>query len=188
MTTLIIYGHPNTKGHCSLILNRVKRELRKKKIEYEVIDLYKINYDPVLHENEHYTAGNREVSRQNREFQKKIKESDHLIFIYPVWWSSQPAILKGFLDRVLVSGYGFKYINSVPRGLLKGKKATVFMTSGGPMIYYMLTLNPVKRNIRQILNFCGVKTKTVQFYSCRKLDEKKERLISRKVLKSLEKL
>ena len=66
MKTLIIYAHPKTEGHPPIILEEVKSFLKDFGEDYEIIDLYKIKYDPVLHEEEHYTSGNRNISKQNK--------------------------------------------------------------------------------------------------------------------------
>ncbi len=186
MRALIIYAHPNTKGHCPFILEQVIKNLKSKKIKYELLDLYRMNYDPVMHESEIYTAGRYKISVQNKKIQEKINKTDLLIFIYPIWWASMPAILKGFFDRVLTSHYAFEYRGSRPVGLLKGKKAIVFMTSGGPKIFYWLTGNSPWQMIKfYILRFCGVSSRVYHFGSCRKLDEKKREEIKNTVEKAL---
>jgi len=189
MKTLVIYAHPATQGHCPFIFEQVKKTLEEKKIEYEAIDLYSIKYDPVLHEDEHYTAGKRNVSKENKEMQKKILDSELLIFIYPIWWGSAPAILKGFLDKVLVSGFAFRYVNGIPIGLLKGKRALVFMTSGGPTWYYKLTGNVPARIMKSMtLGFCGIKTKVYQIGRCLSFDDDKKKEITKTVRKAFEKI
>ena len=156
----IIYAHPNTGGHCAEILKNVKKILNRKKIGFKVYDLYSMRYDPVLHETEHYTVGRRKVSKENRLFQKMITESDTMIFIYPIWWGHMPAILKGFFDRVFTSGFAFRYEHGRPIGLLNGKKAIIFTTSGGPKLFYTLTFNLPKRMICTfILKFCGIRSR-----------------------------
>lgn len=183
MKPLIIYAHPATKGHCSTILGEVKKRLK----DYELIDLYKLKYDPVMHENEHYTSGNYEVSKQNKKFQKMISGADKLIFIYPVWWASMPAILKGFVDKVFTSHYAFKYVKGIPRGLLKGKKAAVFMSMGGPKWVTRLFLGNRAAKImkKDILRFCGISSKVFQIGKATKLDQKQIRKIKIQVKKGL---
>ena len=185
--TLIIYCHPETDGHCSEILKNVLKYHEGNKLEYELIDLYKINYDPVLKKEEHYTSGNREISPQNREFQEKIEKNEKLIFIYPVWWGSMPAVLKGFLDRVLTARWAYSFTpKGIPIRLLKGRKAIVFQTLGGPKIFYKAIMNPPKSMIKMItLELCGIKTKVRQFFKCYKVDEKREKEIKNKVKKDL---
>lgn len=164
MDTLIIYAHPDTGGHNPAILGETIKQLKKHKVDYDLIDLYKINYDPVLHENEHYTRGNKEVSVQNKEFQNKISVARNLIFIYPVWWSSMPAILKGFVDRVFTGGFAFKYVNGKPVGLLKGKKAVAFITTGGAQVVTQLLQMSRPHMLFKIdlMYFVGIKAKVYQ--------------------------
>ncbi len=174
MKTLVIYAHPNTKGHCSTILEEVEKSLKSKSISYEVIDLYKIKYDPVLAENELYTAGRKDISKQNKEFQNKISESEKLIFIYPNWWNNMPAILKGFIDRVLTSGFAFKYVNRRPIGLLKGKKAAIFISTGAPLFFYKLMERSVASNLmkKYLLGFCGISSKAFIVGNANQLNDK----------------
>jgi len=186
MKTLIIYAHPDTEGHCSAILKEVQNRLISKEIEYETLDLYKMNYDPILHESEHYTAGNRDITEQNKEIQEKIKNTNKLIFIYPVWWGGMPAILKGFFDRVLTPEFAYKFEKGIPRRLLKGKKAVVFTTSGGPKIFHTITGDTSKKTIKnKILEFCGIKTKVFLIDTARKITDNQLEKIKTKVKEGL---
>ena len=63
---------------------------------------------------------------------------------YLNWWNSTPAILKGFIDRVFVAGFAFKYEGKIPKGLLTGKKAAVIMSTGAPNLFYKLTNVSIK--------------------------------------------
>lgn len=184
MKTLIIYAHPNVEGHCSYILKEVISNLKNKKIEFELIDLYKKEYDPILHENELYSAKRKNISKINLEYQKKIKKSEMQIYIYPIWWGSMPAILKGFFDKVFVGGFSFKYVNNFPIGLLKNKKAIVISTSGAPSFFYKyIDRTPIKLIKRLILGFCGIKTKFYLIGNCKRLSDKKKNTIKNLIKK-----
>jgi NAD(P)H dehydrogenase (quinone) len=184
---LIIYAHPDAEGFNSRILGEVENILKARGREYEVLNLYEINYDPVLKEEELYTAGNRGVSEENRAFQKKIGRSSEIIFIYPVWWGGMPAILKGFMDRVFTPGFAFKYrrdklLKFIPDKYLTDKRVACFVTSGAPRFLYFLLLNPVKTiNKFIIFGFFGAKSKTFQIYKATKLSEGKEKEIKKTV-------
>jgi NAD(P)H dehydrogenase (quinone) len=185
MKVLIIYAHPNVEGHCSYILYNVIKNLELKKINYDVIDLYKDNYDPILHENELYTSRNKHVDEINLKYQSLLKNADLRIFIYPIWWGSMPAILKGFFDKVLVGGFGFKYVNGFPIKLLKGK-AIVISTCGAPSLFYrFIDRTPIKMIKRLILGFCGIKTKFYLIGNCKRLTEDKKVKIEKIVKKAL---
>ncbi|MFP4523695.1 MAG: NAD(P)H-dependent oxidoreductase [Candidatus Woesearchaeota archaeon] len=194
---LVIYAHPDTGGHNKSILDHVIADLDGRGVSFEVIDLYKLKYDPVLHEKEHYTAGKRQVSAQNRRFQKKIGKADRLVFIYPVWWGLMPAVLKGFLDRVLTPHFAYRYrrlpfsffgLSARPVGLLKGKKAAVFMTIGAPRWLHRLFSRDAQQFLARhnILGFCGVKARTFTLSGCDKaLTKKKEKKIDKLVSRGL---
>lgn len=185
MKTLIIYAHPETPGFCPEILNQVEKKLKKDKQGYEVLDLYKMKFNPVLMSNEHYTSGNKEITQETKEIQKKITDSKRLIFIFPLWWYSCPAILKGFFDRVLTPHFAYKYEGPIPKKLLKGKEAILFYTSGGPKIYYGLMSFKHLHCIKDTLKFVGISYKIYQFASARNLDNKRKKEIKNVVSKAL---
>jgi NAD(P)H dehydrogenase (quinone) len=188
--TLIIYAHPTIKqeGHCSSVLDEVKTRLDMMNQDYEVIDLYKIGYDPVLHEDELYTAHNKNITNQNKEFQKKIERSKNFIFIYPVWWNSTPAILKGFFDKVLTSGFAFIYKNNMPIGLLKGRKAVIFATTGAPKLFFKLFERSIatRQVEKYTLGFCGIKARSFVVGNSLQIDEKQKNKIQKTVKKGLD--
>ncbi len=91
-------------------------------------------------------------------YQEKMRWANTFIFIYPTFWFRAPAILEGFIDRVFTKDFAFKYVNSVPKGLLKGKKAAVIETYGGPGWYYRALASRIPwRRFRSTLTFCGLK-------------------------------
>jgi NAD(P)H dehydrogenase (quinone) len=185
--TLIIYSHPNHTGFCGTYLKEIEKILKKEKQEYELIDLYKIKYNPILSNNEHYTSGNYHKAKDTLVFQEKIKHAKKLIFIYPTWWQTLPAILKGFIDRVFVSHFAFKYENGFPRGLLKNKKAIVFTSAGGPRLYSRVILcdKALRVMTKDILNFCGIKSKGFPIGSATKLTPKKIEEIKKTAIRSM---
>jgi NAD(P)H dehydrogenase (quinone) len=186
MKYLIIYAHPKKLGHCSTILDEVRLNLKKNKAVYDIIDLYGVKYDPVMHENEHYTSGGYNISKQNQSYQSMIKKANRLIFIYPLWWMSVPAILKGFFDKVLTPKFAFNYERGIPQGLLKGKKAAIIVSSGGSKIMYRLMFNIPHLIIKYgVLRFCGIKSKVFQVDKATKLDSKQVVKINKVVLKAL---
>ena len=184
MNTLIIFAHPGTPGHNSYVLELVKKELKLRKESFEVLDLYKLNFDPILKSNELYSSRDRQVDESVKKIQDKISSSSKLIFIYPVWWNGTPAILKGFFDRVFSSRFAFKYVNilnwfKAPKGLLNGKKAVIFITTGSPKTISWLIQGIGGGNIlkKDILRFCGIKSKIFHYGpALRFSDESKPKL------------
>lgn len=188
---LIIYAHPSHDGHCGYLLKQVHSGLIKKGAAVTIIDLYAINYNPVLKNEELYSAGRKEVDAQNQAFQEQIKNTDFLLFIYPTWWQNMPAILKGFLDRVFTGGFGFIYKNGLPIGLLKGKKAAAFTSSGGPALYtrFLTGSSSLRILLRHVLGFCGMQTKGFLLGNARRLENDQIKLekIAEKIITYLQK-
>ena len=182
---LIIYAHPHKKGHNGLILKTVTEILKKKEIKFEIIDLYQAKFNPLLKAEEVDDHG--ASTAQVKEYQSRLSQTDKLIIIYPNWWNSCPAILKGFLDRVFAAGFAFKYINGIPKPLLSAQ-ALVFNTSGAPWLYqkFIAGNRALKVVIKDTLRFCGIKAKGVLFGSCRHLNQNKKKITS-KVEQELEK-
>lgn len=183
---LIIYAHPNKLGHCGYMLEQTQKTLDKKNIDYKILDLYKMRYDPVLKSEEHYTSGHKIVSDDIKKIQNSISRHNKFIIIYPNWWNSTPAILKGFFDRVLTSNFAFKYVNQKPVGLLKGK-VIVLSSSGGSSIYERLIAKnrSLKAVTKDTLNFCGLKSKGYSIGSATRLTEKQKNIIKKKVKSAL---
>jgi len=184
---LIIYSHPKRSGFSGFFLKKVLEKLNKAKIKYEVIDLYKDNFNPVLSAEEHYTSGGYQIADEVKIIQDKITASKHLIFIHPLWWQSIPAILKGFFDRVLTPRFAFKYIGKYPLGLLKDKRAVVFTHSAGPKLFTILYAGnkALRTVVKDTLGFCGIKTKGYLLGSATKLDSNKEIEIDKMVSKGI---
>lgn len=185
MNNLIIYAHPKTKGFCPYILSELTKELEAKKVKYEVLDLYKMKYDPILLEKELYTAGadHKNISKVNLKIQSQIKKAKNLFFIFPVWWNSVPAILKGFFDKVLTSPFAYSFSKrGMPVGHIKGKRAYLFVTFGGPAIAskFLSGDRAVKVVTKDTLGFCGIKCCVNNVYSARNLDEKRKEEIKKK--------
>lgn len=88
-----------------------------------------------------------------------ISKADHLVFIYPNWWATYPAMLKGFIDRVFIPGFAFKYANGGRRKkLLTGKSARIVVTMDQSAWYYRYVLGGAGSWAlkKAVLNFCGV--------------------------------
>jgi putative NADPH-quinone reductase len=95
-------------------------------------DLYAEGFDPVLPESEIPQGADLpgEIARHCSE----IREAEGVVVVHPNWWGQPPAILKGWVDRVIRPGVAYEFVEGdagegVPRGLLKGKKAMVFNTA-----------------------------------------------------------
>lgn len=126
----------------------------------KIRDLYTLKFDPVLKLSDFKALNNRNIPADIKEEQEHIKWADVLIFVYPVWWTGLPAMLKGYVDKVFSSGFAYKYVDGNPVGLLKDKKGLLICTTGTPNNIYKE--NGMHNSMKQttdmgIFNFCGIK-------------------------------
>jgi NAD(P)H dehydrogenase (quinone) len=175
MRTLIILGHPNKNSFCKLLADEYERGAFEKSEEVKRIDLIDLNFDLILRSG---FKGNQPLEPDLVECQKLIKWANHLVIIYPVWWSGVPALLKGFIDRIFLPGFAFKYRenSSMWDKLLSGRSARLIITSDAPVWWlYLAYFHPAVNMMKKAtLEFCGVSPVTVSsFGEIKNSDEKK---------------
>ena len=167
MKVTIIYSHPNPKSFNSAILNKTIETLKNLNLEYRLIDLYK-DFKKIALDGDDFEALNKGNYLEDvKKFQEDIVWADKLIFIFPVWWWSYPAILKGFIDRVFVKGFAYDFDEKGLKKLLKNEKALVFMTTGGPKEEYEKNnlIEILKRPFSEgVLSFCGIENTEIHIF------------------------
>ena len=132
---LIVNGHPNKESFCFGIHEAYKKGALTSGKEIEEILITDLNFNPNL---SFGYSKRTELEADLIEAQKKIKSADHIVWIFPVWWGSYPAIMKGFIDRIFLPGFAFKKReNSVWWDkYLTGKTSRVISTLDQPAWYY----------------------------------------------------
>jgi len=132
MKISVILAHPNKESFNHAIAATAVQALTEKGHEVSFHDLYAEKFPPLLPTEEIPKDAPlpSEIERHCRE----ISETDGIIVIHPNWWGQPPAILKGWVDRVMRPGVAYEFIEGdngegVPNGLLKAKAAIVFNTS-----------------------------------------------------------
>jgi putative NADPH-quinone reductase len=125
------------------------------------IDLNKDGFDPVMKETDLSLFSKGQTNDPLvRKYQDLLRESDWLVFIFPIWWFGVPAILKGFFDKVLLKGFAYESGKIGLKGLLRNiKRTTIITTSESPTLFIKFFAgNPIKRVvIRGTLNMVGVR-------------------------------
>ena len=160
MKNLIIYCHPNPQSFNHAICETITKALSTAGHEVKVRDLYSQNFSPVLKPADFEAMHNKTYSPDVLAEQNEIKWADQIIIVSPVWWFSMPAMLKGYIDRVLSFGFAYTYTKDGPAGLLKDKKVAIFNTTGGAEDFYKSSgmINSLKQTIEDgIFGFCGMK-------------------------------
>ena len=130
MKHLIIYAHPNPQSLNSHFKQTLAEHLWDKGHEVVIRDLCELNFNPILSLEDMQGQRLGKVSNDVKHEQEFISWAEHITFIYPIWWTGMPAIMKGFIDRVFSYGFAYRYDQGVQKGLLKGKQTTVINTHG----------------------------------------------------------
>ena len=136
----VIFSHPWDGSFNKAILDQVVKKLDETKEKYTVIDLNKDEFNPVMTEKELnlYSQG-KSADPLVLKYQEILKNTDELILIFPVWWMSMPAILKGFFDKVMVKGFAYEDEKYGIKGLLPIKSAKMITTAGVPKFVLSMT-------------------------------------------------
>ena len=149
MNVLVIYAHPEPKSFNAAMKDVAVSTLTAQGHTVRVSDLYAQGFNPVAgrgdfigahdpeqfsylaeqaHAVQHGTLAPDIVAEQ-----ENLRWADLVLFQYPVWWRSPPAILKGWFERVLSLGFAYTFERTYASGGLAGKRAMVAVTTGGPM-------------------------------------------------------
>ena len=140
----IIFSHPWAGSFNTAILDTVIGQLSASNKKYQVIDLYKDNFNPAFSGEELALYGKGDTPYElTKQYQTKLKDSDEVIFIFPIWWSSVPAILKGFIDKLMLKGYAYQIDQTGWHPLLKFDKVTLISTSESPTEYFTKSISDI---------------------------------------------
>lgn len=153
---LVVNGHPRAGSYNYAVQDAYLRGLAGKDVEVREIRLAELQFD--LNLSEGYTSA-QALEPDLVEAQAKILWADHVVWIFPLWWGMMPAVLKGFIDRVLLPGYAFRYRpkSSLWDKLLKGKTSAIICTIDYPIWYFRLFLRGGGVGVmrKMVLEFCG---------------------------------
>ncbi|MCX7786296.1 MAG: NAD(P)H-dependent oxidoreductase [Spirochaetes bacterium] len=131
MRILMITAHPNPHGFNQIVSNRLEKRLIEGGIEVDRTNLYQEGFDPVLSVEEMLRKGS--FDRMVIQQVEKLNSSTGLLLVHPDWWGLPPAILKGWVDRVLLPGVGYVYEEGVGASpLLEHLRGAVLVTRDNP--------------------------------------------------------
>ena len=146
MKTLIVYYHPYEGSYCHAILEAVKVGLKKGGHPHKTIDLLRDAFDPVMHEKDlkafvvYGRTGDitqSDVDPLVLHYKKKLEWAERIVMIFPIWWMNVPAMMKGFIDKVIFPGvaYNMEGAEMVSR-LHSFKQVTIISTMNTPADIY----------------------------------------------------
>ncbi|MBU0991684.1 MAG: NAD(P)H-dependent oxidoreductase [Proteobacteria bacterium] len=132
MKISVILAHPDPKSFNHAIASVIVETLQSHNHDVMFHDLYKEKFDPLMPAGEILKEAS--LPPAIRKHCDEISIADGIIIIHPNWWGQPPAILKGWVDRVIRPGVAYEFLegekgDGVPKGLLRAKTALVFNTS-----------------------------------------------------------
>ena len=154
MNILYIYAHQELASFNAALKTTALETLENTGHEVKVSDLYAMKFKPVLDASDFLQRKNKDILRlfpeqinasktgtfvpDIMEEMDKVKWADLLIFQFPIYFTSMPAIMKGWLDRIFAAGFAFDPITQgvYDKGLLKGKKVMMTITTGADESLY----------------------------------------------------
>lgn len=179
MKIFYVYAHPNPSSFNGLLKNTALELLQTLSVDIQQSDLYAQHFkavaswddfDITMKTESHYFLAQQAAFQENSLSEditfelEKIRWADHIIFQFPLWWFSVPAILKGWFDRILVKGFAYDSGQIFQEGLLKGKTASLSVTTQSPENAYQTngahaaTIDTFLHHIHHTLRFVGIKT------------------------------
>lgn len=171
MHTLVIDGHPNPDS----LTAALARSYAQAHPDAELLAVRELAFDPVLH---HGLRGEQPLEPDLVHAASRLAAASHIVLATPVWWDSTPALLKGFIDRVLQSGWAYRYRNGLPQGLLAGRSGRILLTADSPWWYLRFVKHDAA--VRQLrigtLQFVGIRpVRVTRFTSVRTSTAERQR-------------
>lgn len=167
MNHLIITAHPSENSFSNYLSKSIYEFYKNKAWTVTVRDLYQINFNPVLSPNDLKMMKLGQTPFDIQREQKYLAAADLITVIYPLWWAGFPAILKGYIDRVLTNGFAFRYTQNGPEPLMKGKQVILHTTMGNTVEEYEAKgLIEAFRSSQgdEVFGYCGMEVIDHLFY------------------------
>ncbi|RIJ46008.1 flavodoxin family protein [Maribellus luteus] len=163
---LIINGHPDKQSFNRALAEAYQAGAAKTNTSVTTLNIGDLDFNPNLQ------FGYRKRTDLEPDLQdalEKIKKAQHIVWVFPMWWSGYPALMKGFIDRTFLPGITFQPIEGkpLPKKLLKGKTSRIIITSDTPSWYdYLYLRRPAINQLKKgTLQFCGISPVKVTYIS-----------------------
>lgn len=166
MKALVVVAHPCADSFTHAAGRAAVAGLRRAGHVVEVVDLYEQGFRVAMTraEREAYHGDRPVLDPLVAEHARLVRWADSLVFVYPTWWSGLPAILKGWLERVLVPGVAFTFderSGKVRRGMRHVRRIVGVSTYGSGRAYVAAVNDNGRRTLTRALRMCcGLRTRS----------------------------
>lgn len=193
MKTLVVFNHPYSGSYCSAILESVKQSLKESGQPYDLIHLDNDGFNPVMSAAELAaftkvrTLGEealKDLDEQTLSYAKRLQEAEHLVLIFPVWWELMPALMKGFIDKLIFPAiaYGYTKRGMMRTTLTKLQRVTIISTMNTPGFIYRFIFGNALKGALIMGTFRKIGCKNVKWISLTKVksvtQKKREKWLS----------
>lgn len=172
MNVVVLLAHPQSTSFCHAIAARAKDSLEAAGHEVALLDLYDLGFRAAMTTEERiaYHTDTPVLDPMVTEHARLLKQASALVVVYPTWWSGQPAIMKGWFERICVPGVGFSFDEHgrLQRGLGNLHRLVGISTYGSPWLYIKLINDNGRRLVSRTLRINTGwfrRTKWLGFYS-----------------------
>lgn len=169
---LVLLGHPDKETYSGQIASSYEESARESGHIVTRVNLGDLNFDPILHK------GYKEIQELEPDLvklQESIDEADHIVIVYPNWWCTMPALLKGLFDRFWLPGFAFNFDKNTKKLIkrLTGKTARVIIVAGTHSPFQTWwKFGDFSNEIQYgILEFAGIKTDVSVYGPCEKVGD-----------------
>ncbi len=165
MNVLVVTAHPQTGSYNHALTAAAERGLRRAGHDVTTLDLYSLGFVPAMSTDERraYHGEQPLIDPMVAAHAELVQHAQMLVFIYPTWWSGPPAMLRGWLERVMVPGVAFTFDEhgKVRPALTNVTHIVGISTYGAPWTYVKLLQDGGRRLLTRALRLnCGVRTPT----------------------------
>lgn len=158
-----IWAHPRPDSLTAHIVETMKSHALSKGMEVTELDLYRSNFNPVMYEAEEprWVETDYEHTDEVESLFDSLKGIDTLFIVFPIWWYSFPAILKGYIDKVWTNGLAYGMGKKLPVNKIRwiglaGEPREAYQQKGnGPYMEHMMNVS--------LAGYCGVTDSKVEF-------------------------
>lgn len=169
----MVAAHPRSDSFTHAVLDAARRGAESAGHEVTVLDLYALGFDPVMSRAERaaYETDDPLLDPMAREHARLVGDHDVLVFVYPTWWSSLPAMLKGWLEKVMVQGVAFRLVDGRVRPGLQHVSRVIGISTYGSAWWVVKALNDGGRRTicRALRMSCGAAA-TSSWIGCYSID------------------
>lgn len=160
MKIYILLGHSDKATLSGALADTYESAARMAGHEIRRQNIGDMHFDPILHEG-YKTI--QELEPDLKEFQENVRWADHVVIVYPVWWSCMPALLKGLFDRAWLPHFAFNFAHHglTWKKLLKGRTARIITSANSsPWMLWFMYGHPTMVLELALLRFAGIRARS----------------------------